>query len=321
MKKLQSIYTLVENERKAIDAAMIAALESPLSVVEDIGHYIVDQGGKKLRSLFLLLIANALGYQGSDHIRLGVVIELIHTATLLHDDVIDDAAVRRGKKTAHLLFTPSHSILVGDFLYSRAFELMVAVGNMDVMACMAKTTNEISQGEILQLIQQDNAALSMEDYEAIIRAKTAILFSASSQLAGLVSRVSKDIQQKLVVFGESLGMIYQMVDDLLDYTATSKTLGKIAYQDFRESKMTLPLMLLLQASQEKEKIIAMFHKKIAFNEIELAEIFSKTDAFSHTKKIIQEKAAVLKKTLAIFPENKYREALSNLIEVIVEREY
>ncbi len=321
MKKLQSIYTLVEAERKSLDASMIAALESPLAVVEDIGHYIVDQGGKKLRSLLLILMAKALNYEGSESIQLGVVIELIHTATLLHDDVIDDAALRRGKKTAHLLFTPSHSILVGDFLYSRAFELMVSVGNMDVMACMAKTTNEISQGEILQLIQQDNADLSLKDYEAIIRAKTAILFAASSTLAGIVSKVSKDTQKKLAAFGEALGMVYQMVDDLLDYSVASKTLGKVSYQDFRESKMTLPLMLLLQSSKEKEKILAMFHKKVTMDESCLASAFVDNNIFSSAREIIQEKAVALKKMLTIFPDNIYREALGDLIEVIIEREY
>lgn len=240
------IISPVAADMHAVDAVIRQQLHSDVPLVNQIAEYIISAGGKRLRPLLLLLIANAHGYRGTHHHTLAAVIEFIHTATLLHDDVVDESSLRRGRQTANALFGNAASVLVGDFLYSRAFQMMVSVGSMRVMQILADATNVIAEGEVLQLLNMHDPEVTEARYLQVIRSKTAKLFEAAAQLGALLAGASEQDIEAAAEYGRSLGTAFQLIDDVLDYSGVASAIGKNVGDDLREGKPTLPLIYLLQ---------------------------------------------------------------------------
>ncbi len=231
---------------KAVDAVIRARLHSEVVLVRQVAEYIVAGGGKRMRPALVLLAAGALGYQGKHHHELAAVVEFIHTATLLHDDVVDESELRRGRDTANSLFGNAASVLVGDFLYSRAFQMMVGVGSMRVMEVLADATNVIAEGEVMQLMNCHNADIGIDDYLRVIRFKTAKLFQAAARLGGILGKANPDLEEGLARYGMHLGTAFQLIDDVLDYSGEEVETGKHLGDDLAEGKPTLPLIHVLK---------------------------------------------------------------------------
>ena len=244
--KLEQLYNLIGADMKAVDAVILSRLHSEVLLVQQVAEYIVQSGGKRLRPALVLLSAGALGYQGVHHHKLAAVAEFIHTATLLHDDVVDESELRRGRKTANSLFGNSASVLVGDFLYSRAFQVMVEVDNMRVMSVLSDASNIIAEGEVLQLMNCHDADVDEARYLQVIRYKTAKLFEAAAQIGAIVAGASAAIEQCLADYGMHLGTAFQLIDDVLDYSGAEVETGKHLGDDLAEGKPTLPLIYVLQ---------------------------------------------------------------------------
>jgi len=220
------IQQIVAQDFAALNRTVVDQLHSEVPLIESIGHYIIEAGGKRMRPMLVLLTSRNLGYQGSNHVELATVIEFLHTATLLHDDVVDMSEMRRGRPTANTRWDNPSSVLVGDFIYSRAFELLVNIGEMPIMDLMASTTNKISEGEVLQLVNQRNPTATEADYMQVIRNKTAILFAAACKSAAILAGADAQVQENLHNFGLQVGLAFQLIDDVLDYTGSSATMGK-----------------------------------------------------------------------------------------------
>ena len=242
---LNDVLALTAADRAAVDELITHRLRSDIVLVNQISRYIIDSGGKRLRPLLHLLSARAAGYDGDQHLQMAAIVEFIHTATLLHDDVVDESSRRRGQETAHRIWGNAASVLVGDFLYSRSFQLMVEIEQPEVMAILADTTNTIAEGEVLQLMQMGNAELDRAAYFQVISDKTACLFAASARLGGVLARRGESVNDALAEFGLLLGQAFQITDDVLDYRADND-LGKSLGDDLAEGKVTLPLIIALQ---------------------------------------------------------------------------
>lgn len=254
---MQDIRATVATEFEQVNKLIVTQLESDVPLVENIGHYIVDAGGKRLRPLLVLLSAAALGGCKAEHIKFAAVIEFIHTATLLHDDVVDISELRRGRPTANAEFGNAAPVLVGDFLYTRAFQLMVQLANKDILTHMADTTNTIAEGEVLQLTRAGDARTTEEQYLDVINRKTAILFGAACRGAATLSGANEDIRQALLSFGNNLGTAFQIIDDVLDYEGDPATMGKNVGDDLTEGKPTLPLIhAMREGSREEQALVA-----------------------------------------------------------------
>jgi octaprenyl-diphosphate synthase len=249
---LAPVYDLVAHEFAAVNELIPRQLTSDVRLVEEIGRYIIDSGGKRLRPLLVLLGAKACGYRGDGQIRLAAIIEFLHTATLLHDDVVDRSQLRRGRATANATWGNAPSVLVGDFLYSRAFQLMVELDDMDIMAILSDATNSIAEGEVMQLANIGRLDVSEAEYLEVIRCKTALLFQAAAHTAGVLASEDADEIQALKRFGLHFGMAYQLVDDYLDYAGDTDLLGKNVGDDLAEGKLTLPLIHALAHSSRRE---------------------------------------------------------------------
>ena len=252
---LAAIYALVAEEFNEVNRLIPQRLTSDVAMVEEIGHYIVESGGKRLRPMLVLLGSQALGFQGNDHIKLAAIIEFLHTATLLHDDVVDKSVLRRGRATANNKWGNAPSVLVGDFLYSRAFQLMVELASLDVMGVLASATNSIAEGEVMQLANIGNCAMTEDDYRNVIRCKTALLFEAASHTGALLAAEQANepaVDAKAVValqrYGMHFGLAYQLIDDWLDYAGDPKLMGKNVGDDLAEGKLTLPLIQALKVA-------------------------------------------------------------------------
>ena len=244
---------LITERLTAVDALINQQLNSTIPLIAELSHHLINSGGKRLRPLLVLLTAKAYGYQGEHDICLGAVIELVHTATLLHDDVVDNSTLRRGKATANAIWDNAASVLVGDFLYSRAFQLMVSTGHLSVLKMLADATNLISEGEVLQLLSRHNPDTTESAYLDVLRYKTGTLFAAASQIGALLAGVSSVEIKAMQEFGETLGIAFQLIDDALDYCADSEQLGKNLGDDLAEGKTTLPLIYALQHADPAEQ--------------------------------------------------------------------
>ena len=259
--ELRTVYALVEAEFRAVNQLIPEKLTSDVNLVEEISHYIVESGGKRLRPLMVLLSTGALGYNGTKHIQLAAIIEFLHTATLLHDDVVDHSNLRRGRLTANEKWGNAPSVLVGDFLYSRAFQLMVEVGSMPIMQVLSAATNTIAEGEVMQLANVGNLSITEAQYRDVIRCKTALLFEAATHTGALLvqseqEQITPEQIEDLRQFGLHFGLTYQLVDDWLDYAGSSDTMGKNAGDDLAEGKLTLPLIYALShATTEQASLI------------------------------------------------------------------
>jgi octaprenyl-diphosphate synthase len=248
-----AIINPIAADMDAVNRVIREQLYSDVPLVNQIAEYIISAGGKRIRPVLVLLIANAHGYRGTAHHQLAAVIEFIHTATLLHDDVVDESSLRRGRKTANAMFGNAASVLVGDFVYSRAFQMMVAVGNMRVMQILADATNVIAEGEVLQLLNMHDPDVTEERYLQVIRSKTAKLFEAAAQLGALLAGASEEEIDAAAEYGRSLGTAFQLVDDVLDYSGNAADIGKNVGDDLREGKPTLPLIWLLQNGTPEQR--------------------------------------------------------------------
>ncbi len=319
----EAIKKLTLSEASAVNQLILDELSSDVVLINQMGHYIVGSGGKRLRPMLLLLTAKALGYEGKKHLMLAAVIEFIHTATLLHDDVVDESDLRRGKESANAVWGNAASVLVGDYLYSSAFEMMVRTDNMRVMEILSKTTTAIAEGEVLQLLNCNNPATSEEKYLAVISRKTAILFSAATRLGAVLGDASKALEDNLARYGQHLGIAFQLIDDALDYTSSEEELGKNLGDDLAEGKPTLPLIYAIQNSSKKEAdiIIEAIKKgnRDAFNDV--FAIVNSTNAIEYTEQRAEQEAQMAIDAIESIPESEYKEALISLARFSVQRSY
>lgn len=314
---------IVAADMTAVDQLIVERLASEVVLINQMGHYIVRSGGKRLRPVLVLLAAGACGTI-DHHTRLvAAIIEFIHTATLLHDDVVDESALRRGRETANAVWGNEASVLVGDFLYSRAFEMMVDVGNMRVMEILSHTTNVIAEGEVVQLLNINDPDTTQERYLQVIHWKTAKLFEAASQLGAVLSDRPKTEEQALARYGMHLGTAFQLIDDVLDYEATEDTLGKQVGDDLAEGKPTLPLIYAMQHGSKAQ--VALIRQAIEQGGREhidaVLEVIHATGAMAYTREVADKEAELAQQQLELFPDSEYREAMKKLAEIAVKRDH
>jgi octaprenyl-diphosphate synthase len=319
----ESIKRLTADEAKAVDSLIIKQLSSDVLLINQMGHYIVNNGGKRLRPMLLLLAAKALGEINHNHLVLAAVIEFIHTATLLHDDVVDESDLRRGQQSANAVWGNAASVLVGDYLYSSAFEMMVRTNIMRVMEILSKTTTAIAEGEVLQLLNCNNPETTEEKYLEVISRKTAILFSAATRLAAVVSNSNTEIEEKLSQYGQHLGIAFQLIDDALDYKSNKEELGKNLGDDLAEGKPTLPLIYAIKNSTPSEANLIVDAIKNgnrdAFNDV--YAIVKSTKAIEYTEHRANDEAQKAMAALDVLPESDYKQALMALASFSVQRSY
>ncbi|MES9832194.1 MAG: polyprenyl synthetase family protein [Candidatus Thiodiazotropha sp. LLP2] len=318
---IKSLRQLIADDMDAVDKLIIQQLKSDVVLINQIGAYIVHSGGKRLRPMIVLLAARACGYNGEKHINLASIIEFIHTATLLHDDVVDGSDLRRNRETANAVWGNEASVLVGDFLYSRSFEMMVEVGQMPVMDILSHATNRIAEGEVLQLLNVHNPETTESDYMEVIKRKTATLFEAGSRLGGVVSEAPEEQQQALADYGLHLGIAFQLVDDALDYHSSNDDIGKNIGDDLAEGKPTLPLIQAMKKSDEKQRQrLAAIIENGGLEEIDFVmQSIKDCDAIAYTMQLAQQQAQLAKQALESIPSNPYREALAELADYSVAR--
>jgi len=303
-----------EQDMLRVDAVIRERLASRVVLIDQISRYIVGAGGKRIRPRLVLLFAEALGFDGPERHELAAIVEFIHTATLLHDDVVDESALRRGRATANAMFGNAASVLVGDFLYSRAFQMMVSVNRMRVLEVLADATNVIAEGEVLQLMNMHDPDLAVGDYLQVIRYKTAKLFEASARLGAVLSGAPPALEESCAAYGRSLGTAFQLVDDLLDYEGNTDELGKNVGDDLREGKPTLPLLLAMERASGTER--TMIRHAIEHGEVhklpEILTIVKRTGALDATRAAAQMEADEARQALAALPPSRAREALLEL---------
>ncbi|NML27656.1 polyprenyl synthetase family protein [Zoogloea dura] len=320
---LSQLYAPIAEDMKALDAVIRDRLYSDVVLIRQVAEYIIGSGGKRLRPAMVLFTAGAAGYTGSYHRELAAVVEFIHTATLLHDDVVDESELRRGNKTANAMFGNAASVLVGDFLYSRAFQMMVGADNMKVMRVLADATNVIAEGEVLQLLNCHDADVEVEGYLRVIRYKTAKLFEAAARLGGILGNVGEELEDKLAAFGMHIGTAFQLIDDVLDYSGEEADTGKHIGDDLAEGKPTLPLIHVMKHGNAEQA--ACVRKAIEnggrddFPAV-LAAIRA-TGALEETRRVAEAEAQLALEALSALPPSIFRESLIELSKFAVARKY
>ncbi len=317
----EGIRALVLDDMNAVNLIIKDRLASEVVLVNQLGQYIISSGGKRLRPLLTLLCAGAVGYKKQDHINLAAIIEFIHTATLLHDDVVDASELRRGKKTANSVWGNEASVLVGDFLYSRAFQMMVEIKNLKIMSILAETTNTIAEGEVMQLLNCNDANTTEESYLKVIYSKTAKLFEAAAQLSAVVNESSSEEENAMAAYGRYLGTSFQLIDDVLDYSASAEEMGKNVGDDLAEGKPTLPLIFAMRKGTPKQvKIIRQSIEQGGLENIEtVMSAITSTGALEYTTDLAWQEAQKAIDALSIIPESPYKQALISLAEFSVIR--
>lgn len=321
---LEQISALAKTDMDAVDQAILAQLNSNVPLINQLGLYIISGGGKRIRPLIAVLTAKALGYQGKDHITCAAFAEFIHTATLLHDDVVDESDMRRGKQTANAYFGNAASVLVGDFIYTRAFQMMTSLNSLSVLKVMSDSTNVIAEGEVQQLMNMNDPNISEENYMQVIYSKTARLFEAATQCAALVAGVDEDKITAMQMYGRYLGTAFQLVDDILDYSANAEKLGKNIGDDLAEGKPTLPLLHAMRNGNEQQsalirEAIEQGGKREALDEI--LTIMAEQKSLDYTMQRAKQEAQKAVDAIAILPESEYKQALISLAYISVDRSY
>ena len=318
-----SIKNLTVAETREVDQLILNELSSDVVLINQIGHYIISNGGKRLRPMLLLLAAKALGKVDDHHLTLAAVIEFIHTATLLHDDVVDESVLRRGRESANAVWGNAASVLVGDYLYSSAFEMMVSTNNMRVMDIISKTTTAIAEGEVLQLLNCNNPDTTEDKYLEVIARKTAILFSTATRLAAVVSGADQTIEDALTIYGQQLGVAFQLIDDALDYKASTEELGKNLGDDLAEGKPTLPLIYAIQhGTPEQAQIVVNAIRqgsRDSFNEV--YEVVKATNAIEYTERCADRAAEQAIAALSCLADSEFKTALEQLARFSVQRDH
>jgi octaprenyl-diphosphate synthase len=307
----------------AVNTVIRQRLHSEVSLVNQIAEYIIGAGGKRIRPVLVLLLANAYGYRGTAHHELAAVVEFIHTATLLHDDVVDESSMRRGRQTANALFGNAASVLVGDFLYSRSFQMMVGLDDMRVMRILSDATNVISEGEVLQLLNMHDPDVTHENYLAVIQSKTAKLFEAAAELGALVAGASEAQIAAAGEYGRSLGTAFQLIDDVLDYAGDANEIGKNVGDDLREGKPTLPLIWLMENGTPEQRALVrscIEHGDEAQFEAVLAAVTS-SGALDYTRQQAEQAGRRAREAIAELPESVYKSSLLQLCGFAVDRNH
>ncbi|WP_341938928.1 polyprenyl synthetase family protein [Marinimicrobium sp. C2-29] len=316
-------HQVVADDFEAVNQRILEQLHSDVELVENIGHYLIEAGGKRLRPLMVLLTTRALDYQGRDHLDLAAIIEFIHTATLLHDDVVDTSDRRRGRLTANAQWGNAPAVLVGDFLYSRAFQMMVAIGRMDIMSVLSETTNRIAEGEVQQLVNAKDPAVTEENYFSVIDKKTAILFASACEVAALLSDASKAQRKALRAYGHHVGMAFQLMDDALDYRGDAQTLGKNVGDDLAEGKPTLPLIYAMEnGSPEQSSLVASAIRSGDASQLpQVLEIVNATGAMEYTLGRAHKQVERARAQLSGLPDSRYTQAMAEVADFALARSH
>jgi octaprenyl-diphosphate synthase len=318
---LAEVRALVAGDLARLDRCIVASLASEVMLVNQVARYIVAGGGKRLRPLLVLVAARACGYGGSRHVEAAAIVEFIHTATLLHDDVVDGSDLRRGRDTANAVFGNEASVLVGDFLYSRAFQMMVRIGTPRIMEVMADATNVIAEGEVLQLMNCNNPDTDELRYFEVIRCKTAKLFEAGARTAAVLAGADESVESALADYGMRLGTAFQLIDDILDYTGGAGETGKNMGDDLAEGKPTLPLIhAMREGTAEELTLIRRAIEHGGLDDLEaIRRAIESTGALHYTARLAHEQADAAVNSLAALPESAFRDALASLARIAVER--
>lgn len=321
--EFESIYALIADDMGNVDNLIQARLQSDVVLINQLGLYIINSGGKRLRPALTILCARACGYDGKQHINLATIIEFIHTATLLHDDVVDGSDLRRGEKTANAVWGNEASVLVGDFLYTRAFEMMVEMDSMRLMEILSHTTNIIAEGEVMQLMNCNDPDTTEQRYLDVIHHKTAKLFESAGQLGAVISSAAPEVEQAMANYAMHLGSAFQLVDDVLDYSASSDVIGKNIGDDLAEGKPTLPLIYAMRTgSAEQASVIRDAIEQGSLDTMtEIVDIINTTGAIDYTAKAAQHEIELAKGTLSILPESDYKQALLGLADFAINRSF
>lgn len=315
--------TLVSDDFEAMNRLIVEKVQAQDSLIDDLANHIIQSGGKRLRPLLVLLSSRACYYQGQDHILLAAMIEFFHTATLLHDDVVDESTLRRGRQTAHGIWGSKASILVGDYLFTLYMQLMVTLGNIPIMTLLSNISNQIARGEIQQLSNRYNDHLTVEDYNAVIHSKTSLLFAASTAIGAIIAQQDDSIIQGLYAYGLHLGNAFQLIDDALDYCSDAKTIGKNIGDDLADGKATLPLLYALQhatPNQQEQIRAGITQGNLDYLPV-ILDAITDTDAITYTKNMARLEIDRACTALNILSESEYKEALMSIAHYAIERDH
>lgn len=320
---LTPLFDLVAEDMEAINRIILDKAVSDVDMIPELAHHLIDSGGKRLRPMLALAAAKLCAYQGSGHIRTAAAVEFMHTATLLHDDVVDESGTRRGKKTARMIWGNQASVLVGDFLLGQAFKMFVDVGSMTVLRIMSNAAATIAEGEVMQLAAAKNTSTTEDDYLAIINAKTAALFSSAAEAGAALAQRPTEEQSALRSYGKNLGLAFQLVDDALDYSGDSQRLGKSVGDDFREGKITLPLILSFRRGSTEER--QFWNRTVAQGDIQEGDLdnaialMKRHKAIEATFERARSYGSIARDALAIFPDSREKHALEQVIAFCISR--
>jgi octaprenyl-diphosphate synthase len=320
---IDDIYSLIAPDMDRVNACIQERLHTDVVLINQVGNYIINSGGKRLRPIIHLLAAQAFSNENQQYIELATIIEFIHTATLLHDDVVDASELRRGEPTANQLWGNEASVLVGDFLYSRSFQMMVEIGSMPIMDILANATNTIAEGEVLQLLNCHDADTTEARYLEVIHSKTAKLFDAAARLGAVISKQSVQIELAMSAFGMHLGCAFQLIDDVLDYTSDSETIGKNVGDDLAEGKPTLPLIYAIrQGDEAQSQLIRHAIEEGGLDQIDdILRAIESTGAIDYTAQCAQKEADKAIESISIIPDSVYKQALIELADFSVQRKF
>ena len=319
---LDNIQALARTDMTVVNDLIYGQLQSDVALINQLGIYIVNAGGKRMRPLLTVLTARALNYRGQDHAMVAAIIEFIHTATLLHDDVVDESSMRRGRETANAMFGNSASVLVGDFLYTRSFQMMVKLNNMRIMEILSDATNIVAEGEVLQLMNCNDPDTTEDSYMEVIYCKTAKLFEAATRLAAVIAGKDEKTEAAMTDYGKHLGTAFQLVDDIMDYTADAKEMGKNVGDDLAEGKPTLPLIYAMENGTQAQKQLirdAIEHNNGMDNREEILTAMQETGALSYAQKKAEQEADKAISALSVLEESEYKDALTALAHIAANR--
>lgn len=320
---INRIRSLVHKDFDAVNQLIIDKIQSQVGLITDLSHHIVESGGKRLRPLLVLLASHACRYTGQDHIALAAMIEFFHTATLLHDDVVDESTLRRGQQTANSIWGSKASVLVGDYLFTQSVQLMVDVNISEILSLLASTSHQITCGEVKQLANRHNPNLTFDDYFDVIRSKTALLFAAATGIGPILSNESPELKKNLYAYGLHLGNAFQLIDDALDYCSDAKTMGKNVGDDLADGKTTLPLIHALEhgTAKQKEQIKESLQQGSLEHLSDILLALEETKAIDFTRAIAAQEIDAALSALVLLPNSEYKTALVDLANFAIERTY
>jgi octaprenyl-diphosphate synthase len=321
---IKNIQALAQQDMTAVNDLIFSKLHSDVALINQLGVYIINGGGKRMRPLLTVLAARAIGYQGNEHLQLAAIVEFIHTSTLLHDDVVDESNMRRGRETANAMFGNSASVLVGDFLYSRSFQMMSELRNLNIMDILSDATNIIAEGEVLQLMNCNDPDTTEDSYMKVIYCKTAKLFEAATRLAAVIAKKDQATETAMLNYGKHLGTAFQLVDDIMDYTADAQAMGKNVGDDLAEGKPTLPLLYAMAHGNEQQKSMirsAIEHGDGMEHLDDILAAMKETGALVYTQDRAEQEADKAINAIAILPESAYKQALISLAHIAANRSH